>query len=191
VDVGANLGIHALVLSRCVGAEGRVFAYEPIAPIYQRLTANLALNGAGNVVTKPYGLGERTEVLRFDEHAGEFNIGKGRIDSRGSGAIQIRALDDELRGIEAPISLIKIDVEGFELAVLKGARELLQRHRPAILLEYNPGAYHLADVSACLPYAVRYEKVPVTCWESLVPIDPDAAPDRADLLITPARHATA
>jgi len=186
VDVGANLGLHALVLSRCVGAGGRVFAYEPLAPVYQRLTANLVLNGSDNVVTKPYGLGERTGTLRFNDRAGDFNIGKGRVDPGGSAMIPIRALDDDLRGLETPVSLIKIDVEGFEVAVLKGAQETLRRHRPVILMEYNPGAYRLADVTACLPYPVRYAKVPVTCWDTLAPVEPDSTRDRFDLLITPA-----
>jgi FkbM family methyltransferase len=186
VDIGANLGIHALVLSRCVGAEGRVFAYEPIASVYQRLTANLALNGAVNVAAKPYGLGDRPGTVRFDDHVGEFNIGKGRVDPRGPATIEVRTLDNEMRELNAPISLIKIDVEGFELAVLKGARETLQRHRPAILFEYNPEAYRLADIAACLPYPVRYAQAPVTCRDALAPVEPDEVRGRCDLLITPA-----
>jgi len=186
VDVGANLGLHALVLSRCVGIKGRVFAYEPLVPIYQRLTANLGMNNAVNVVTKPYGLGEQTGTIRFDDHAGDFNIGKGRVDPEGSAMIQIRSLDDDLRGLDTPVSLIKIDVEGFELAVLKGAQETLRRHTPVILMEYNPTAYKLADIAACLPYPVRYARVPLTYWDTLVPVDSDAVSDRADLLITPA-----
>jgi len=190
IDVGANLGIHTLVLSRCVGAAGRVIAYEPRAPIHQRLQANLALNHADNVVTKPCGLGERTETVRFDDHAGEFNIGKGRVAPQGGSTIDVRTLDEELRDLRGPVSLIKIDVEGAELAVLKGARETLQRHQPALLIEYNPGAYRLTDITACLPYPVRYELVPVTNWESVAPVMPGAVRERTDLLITPASPAT-
>jgi hypothetical protein len=83
IDIGANLGLHALVLSRCVGGNGHVFAYEPLAPIYQRLTANVGLNHAFNVVTRPYGLGDRSGTMRFNVHAGEFNIGKGRVARKG------------------------------------------------------------------------------------------------------------
>lgn len=81
---------------------------------------------------------------------------------------------------------IKPSVEGYELAVLKGALETLRRHRPVILMEYNPGAYRLADVAACLPYPARYAKVPTTYWDTLIPIELDAVRDRVDLLITPA-----
>lgn len=186
IDIGANLGLHALVLSRCVGDKGRVFAYEPLAPIYRRLTANVGLNHTVNVVTRPYGLGDRTGTLRFDDHIGEFNIGKGRVDPEGNTTIELRVLDEELRGVDVPVSLIKIDVEGFELAVLKGAQETLRRHRPVILMEFNPGAYRMSDIASCLPYPVRYETVPATAWDSLTPVEPDAVRDRVDLLITPA-----
>ena len=186
VDVGANLGIHTLVLSRCVDRNGRVYAYEPLESIYRRFTANLALNSAGNVVARPYGLGEKTETIPFDYYAGAFNIGKGRFDPGGDGTIQVRSLDDELRGVDAPVSVIKIDVEGYELSVLKGASETLRRHRPVLLIEYNPDAYRLAEVSACLPYPVRYATVPATCWDVLAPMEPDSVRHRADLLITPA-----
>jgi hypothetical protein len=95
-------------------------------------------------------------------------------------------LDDELRGVDAPVSLIKIDVEGFELAVLKGAQDTLRRHMPVILMEFNPNAYRMSDIAACLPYPVRYETVPATAWDALAPVEPDALHDRVDLLITPA-----
>jgi FkbM family methyltransferase len=189
IDIGANLGLHALVLSRCVGSQGRVFAYEPFAPIYRRLTANVGLNHAVNIVTRPYGLGERTGTMRFNDHVGEFNIGKGRVASEGNATIEIRALDDELRGVNAPVSLVKIDVEGFELAVLKGAQETLRRHTPVILMEYNPSAYRLSDIAASLPYPVRYEQVPATSWDALASVEPDGVRDRVDLLITPAARA--
>ena len=186
VDVGANLGIHTLVLSRCVDRNGRVYAYEPLESIYRRLTANLAVNSAVNVVAKPYGLGEKTETIPFNDYAGAFNIGKGRFDPGGDGTMQVRTLDDELRGVDAPVSVIKIDVEGYELSVLKGAAETLRRHRPVLLIEYNPDAYRLAEFSACLPYPVWYASVPVTCWGVLEPVEPESVRHRVDLLITPA-----
>ena len=186
VDVGANIGIHTLVLSRCVGRTGRVYAYEPLEALYRRLTTNLSLNSAGNVTARPYGAGEKAGTIAFDDHAGDFNIGKGRFDPGGAGTIQVRTLDDELRGVDAPVSLIKIDVEGYELPVLKGACDTLQRHRPVLLIEYNPDAYRLAEVEACLPYPVRFAKVPETRWDVLTPVQPDDIRTRGDVLITPA-----
>jgi tRNA G37 N-methylase Trm5 len=95
-DVGANVGLYAVALARRVGAMGRVIAYEPDAGNAELLRRNVALNDVEGVV----------EVRQAAE---------------GSSQVSVVTLDEELDRL----ALLKIDVEGFECAVLDGARSLL------------------------------------------------------------------
>jgi len=185
LDIGANLGIHSLVLSKCVGEEGAVFAYEPIETIYNRLTDNIALNRIDNIIARSVGIGDDHGEIGFDDQAGEFNIGKGRVDKNKSQTIQITSIDREVEGMDLPVSLIKIDVEGFELHVIKGAKETLRRYRPSVLCEFNPHAFSFGDLTNEIPYEAQYFKVPYTYWDKLRPIDNFHFKEPADILIIP------
>src|SRR3954471_15117416 len=65
IDVGANLGIHSLVMSRCVGEQGHVYSYEPGPDIARVFLENVALNGAGNITLRQHGLGSEPGFMRF------------------------------------------------------------------------------------------------------------------------------
>lgn len=151
VDVGANLGIHALVLAACVGDGGKVHAFEPLPPIATRLEENLKLNGVINVDVHREALGSTLGDVVFDSNPSDFNIGKGRVTPQGDITVPIGTLDDRLGSETLPVSMIKIDTEGYELEVIKGAAGLLNKHRPAVLMELNPGAYGLTDIRQHLP----------------------------------------
>jgi len=186
MDVGANLGIHSLVLSRCAGDRGQVLAYEPSDAIHGRLLGNIARNRAANIVPKKLGLWENSGSAGFEPRAGDFNIGKGQVRQDSARQVPVTTIDEEARGLGRPIDLIKIDVEGGELSVLKGARRTLAEHKPALIIEFNPGPYSLRDLAHEIPYDACYYRVPRTLRESLTRIrDLDCA-ERADLLIVPA-----
>ena len=80
IDVGANLGIHSLVLSTFVGGGGKVFAFEPVPSIRAMMEENLRINHITNVEVNEYALGNSTGEVSFEENAGDFNIGKGRVE---------------------------------------------------------------------------------------------------------------
>jgi FkbM family methyltransferase len=137
VDVGANIGTHAVPLARRVAPGGTVFAFEPQRLTYQMLCANAALNGVTNLVAHQVGVGDQegtcfvpppTEALRGN--IGNFNLEK---HHRGE-AVGVAPLD---AWSLPPIRLIKIDVEGMERKVLRGARKLIERDRPVIFVENN------------------------------------------------------
>ena len=151
VDVGANLGIHTLVLAACVGAGGKVHAFEPLPSIATRLEENLKLNGVAHVDLHREALGSRRGQVVFDSNPSDFNIGKGRVTPHGDITVPIGTLDARLGSETLPVSVIKIDTEGHELEVVKGAAGLLARHRPAVLMEFNPEAYGPADLRQHLP----------------------------------------
>ena len=130
LDVGANIGLMTLVAARAVGPSGGVFAFEPHPRIFERLLENIALSGVQNVTALRVALGaERSEreVYAYPD----VNIGRASLVlSNGGvacGKTAVMTLDDVLeeRGLRS-VRMMKVDVEGFELQVLKGATRLLQ-----------------------------------------------------------------
>jgi FkbM family methyltransferase len=185
IDIGANLGIHSLVLSKCVGEEGTVLSYEPISDIFRRLVDNVRLNGLANIVTKKIGVGGNAGQVGFEPNVGEFNIGKGHVDGNSPTTISITCIDDESRELPGPISMVKVDVEGFELSVLRGARSTLEMHTPAIVCEYNPNSFSFRDLTDTLPYDALYYRIPYTFWEELKPITAVNVDEPAEILVVP------
>jgi FkbM family methyltransferase len=136
IDVGANVGAVALVLAKKVGATGKVFAFEPGPPTVKRLVRNFALNPELAAVTEliPHGLGKTPGELWWTEEKG--NPGNALLDSTGSQRVIVETLDGYLRqrAVER-VDFLKIDVEGMEFEVAKGATESLHRFHPIIYYE--------------------------------------------------------
>lgn len=151
IDVGANLGIHALVLAACVGDGGKVYAFEPVPSICAKMKENLRLNRVSNVELHEGALGSSRGEVVFDANAADFNIGKGRVNLQGDITVPITTIDCQFGDVTLPVSMVKIDTEGHELEVLKGAVGLLGKHRPAILMEFNPESYSLLDIRHHIP----------------------------------------
>lgn len=140
LDIGANIGRTVLRAAVAVGPLGRVVGFEPDPLNFSRLQRNISLNPYTNIRLMPVGLGPQNTELKLFVSSGS-NRGGNRIAESGSGeysVVPVRRLDelsDELRLDR--VDLIKIDVEGFELNVLRGARALLQQFRPVLFLEVN------------------------------------------------------
>lgn len=148
VDVGANMGAHTLHLSSCVGRDGRVLAFEPTAEAYRRLTRNIAINPELSrrikamqtmlVATPDTALEPNVYAswpLRSPSDAHDLHLGVA-LSTEGA---NISTLDDAVAaaGLDR-VDLIKLDVDGHELDVLRGARTTLGRHHPAIVMELSP-----------------------------------------------------
>jgi FkbM family methyltransferase len=134
VEVGANIGCDTVALARKVGSTGRVFAFEPQRIIYQMLCANLAINGIWNVLAERAALGSAPGLLRVPpvDYSKPGNFGGVALQDQGAEPVQVLTLDAyQLERCD----LIKIDVEGMELEVLKGAAGTISRTRPAIYCE--------------------------------------------------------
>jgi FkbM family methyltransferase len=134
IDAGAHIGTHSLGLSRFVGPDGRVFAFEPQRKLYRELVYNLRLNGITNVIPLRFALGDHADVVEMSP-AVKGNEGGTGVGTGGDKA-ELRALDS------VPftnVSVIKIDVEGFEDHVLDGARLTIARWRPVIVIEIQGG----------------------------------------------------
>lgn len=137
-DVGANIGFVSLAASRMVGATGIVFAFEPHPKTFSRLQENIALNAAENVRALNLALGATAMEREVYEYPDQ-NIGRtSLILSNGgvsSGKAKVDTLDNTISAAGIPpAKLMKIDVEGFELSVLKGATQFLQGSGSPILI---------------------------------------------------------
>ena len=133
-DVGAFHGLLTIYFARQAKL---VVSWEPNARNRARLTQNVQINSFSNVIVRPYGLSAKSmqAVMTFDPLTpGMASIDSGLASGGNQETIELRALDDE-QGLDAP-DFVKIDVEGFELEVLKGSVRTLER-RPDLFLEMH------------------------------------------------------
>jgi FkbM family methyltransferase len=160
-DIGANIGLFSVVLGRAVGPTGRVVAAEPVAANAERARRNFALNGLDNVQIVAAAIGDTTGSvsLNLSDDAAYPSIGM-VAESRGNGRVvdvPLRRLDDIWRELGEPaVRFIKIDVEGAEEAVLRGAMRLLTNAGPTLLLEANdaPALENLRRLLSPLGYTL-------------------------------------
>jgi len=137
VDVGANIGTYSLLASRIVGASGQVYAFEPCSRNIARLKENLALNQITNVRVLTKALSSTSGSLDlFDRHDPGNSGTTSAIPFEGASKITVACttFDEELA--DAPIDLIKMDIEGWEDKAILGGKKLFGRTRlPAIICE--------------------------------------------------------
>lgn len=141
IEVGANMGIHTIPLAAQLAKQDRnLIAFEPQTVIFQQLCANLALNGLMNVRALPYACGSENGPLMFEvpdyRKIGNFGA-TSMTDSIASPSRQEIVQCVRLDAIvgEGDVGLIKIDVEGHELEVLKGCEGIFSRCHPFVYVE--------------------------------------------------------
>jgi FkbM family methyltransferase len=133
-DVGANQGSYSMVMDRWVGEKGGVFAFEPEPHNLKILSSNIEKNHCHKVKVVPYALGEtRGRLKLFGGASTTATLVENDQSSRKDFTIiDVITLDEYCRDSKVEPSIIKIDVEGFELQVLKGAKETLLRNQDKI-----------------------------------------------------------
>lgn len=147
VEIGANMGTHSVDMARAC-APGAFYAFEPQPRIFQILCANLALNDIGNAFAYPEGCGESegVAVVPLVDYGKTGNFGGLSLQPDGTHGIKVRIRP--LDALELPsCGLIKIDVEGFEPQVLRGARQTVARCRPILYVENDRGAQQQEVIS--------------------------------------------
>jgi FkbM family methyltransferase len=147
VDVGANIGIYSQFFSRCVGPTGAVHSFEPSPDNFKRLRA--ATHTLPNVRLLQAAVGEHSdnaELYLSDKLNVDHRTYMADGRSRRTRPIQIVALDDYFKPGER-VDLIKMDIQGYELHALRGARRLLQENPDInLLLEFWPAGLEQAGV---------------------------------------------
>lgn len=133
VDVGANIGIISLFASKLLNKNGKVFAFEPMPPTLELMKENIINNSISNIEVFPFAcsnIGETKFIVQNDENN---RGGASLCNNKSKRSTQVKSiiLDDFLE--EVP-DLIKIDVEGHELEVLKGLERTINNENPPILI---------------------------------------------------------
>jgi len=179
LDIGANMGCHTLRMAQLVGETGQVVAFEPMSAAYGKLARNIQLNPFSNIVA------EKTGLSSSD---GEIEIAfatSWRLDLKPDHAraerVSLMTLDGYVTahpGLFSRLDCIKLDVDGFEEAVLHGARDTLLRYRPVILMEMGSDSMG----------AVRY--LQVQDYSFLTESGAEILPDTISLPETPGRRPT-
>ena len=148
LDVGANVGAYTILFALWA-SEGRVVAFEPSPDARAGLQRHVRLNGTGDrVAIEPLALAAETGTATFRLHA---FTGMDALDERGGeGCIEVRTttLDEYCAANDLRPDVIKIDVEGAELAVLRGARRTLASGAAAVFVEFHPAAWAATGLSA-------------------------------------------
>jgi FkbM family methyltransferase len=141
LDVGTNIGEVLLNCAQIVGGSGKVFGFEPHPVTYDKLMRNINLNRFNNLEVFPVGLSEKHQKYEMYEVI-PGNMGANRVlqqapeNASRSLTIDTLPLDEWIEENKiARVDFIKIDVEGFEWAVLQGAKETLQKFRPVLFIE--------------------------------------------------------
>lgn len=138
IDIGANTGQHSMMISRY---SKEVHAFEPWEPILKRFRQMVERNGIKNISIHAYGLGDENSKKPFFK-PGENNLGTGSFvegfNSENSleGELEIQKGDDAFAKEQiTSVSVIKMDIEGYEKLALLGLRQTLTRHRPILMFE--------------------------------------------------------
>lgn len=141
-DVGTNIGETLLNFGMLVGSGGFVYGFEPDEHNFKNVLKNIGLNGLKNLHVFNLGVSDRKESVKLyqvDDH----NLGMNRILSEAEArnfstfsTIETDTLDNIARENKIDrVDLIKIDIEGYEMHALRGAFQLLKRHRPRLFVE--------------------------------------------------------
>jgi FkbM family methyltransferase len=146
VDIGANIGLFSLYASKKIGSKGLVIAFEPAKQTHNRMLDNIQLNGLDNIKSFQLGLSDKNEILELnistDGHEA-WNTFVPSTDNMFSlkEMVEVKSFDSFLEDNSFDInniSLVKLDVEGFEINVLKGSVDLLKsQNAPVFMIEFT------------------------------------------------------
>jgi len=154
-DIGANVGYFSLLAAVLAGADGKVYAFEPLPRNIAFLRKHVALNQLDTI---------EVYEAAVSDHAGEasFDLGSstamGHLADSGELKVQMVCLDELLsNGQVSPPDYMKVDVEGAEYVALSGARKLLAEFHPILFLDTHNREAHQATISLLKAFDYRFE----------------------------------
>jgi len=135
LEIGSNIGTNVVPLARRVGPQGTVIAFEPQRQVHQMLCANVALNGLAKVIAPWGAAGAEAGSIRVPsiDYEARGNFGGVSLAAEGAGE-RVRVMTVDGLKVKA-CRLMKIDVEGMEIDVLKGAARTIARLQPRLYVE--------------------------------------------------------
>lgn len=156
VDIGSNFGYYSLIAARCVGPAGKVFAIEPTSKTFNRLKRNIELNRFTNIVPLQNAISSKNETIPMnvsqDGNDAWNSLTKPDKDGKFvTEEVEAITLDTLIigNGLSTITKMIKIDVEGWEVELLKGGSEFLASLKaPVFQIEFNDRALSNAGYSS-------------------------------------------
>jgi FkbM family methyltransferase len=137
LDIGAYVGWYAIQAARAVGPSGQVVAIEPDLRNRLQLENNISLNGITNATIVPLAAWSHTGKVKWQGDSAE-PVWHKIDESSGIGVVDAVTVDDLVRRCALKrVDWIKLDVEGAEVEVLKGAEQSIQRYHPALFIEVH------------------------------------------------------
>jgi FkbM family methyltransferase len=131
-DVGAHVGYFTVLMGDIVGSGGKVIAFEPRGLNLGYLQRHVTVNNCDNVKIVSKALGEHSGHAKLETRTGS---GTGYISDTGDEDVEITSIDELVdSGALPPPTFLKIDVEGGEMAVLRGAKNVIEKQRPRMIL---------------------------------------------------------
>lgn len=179
LDIGANMGCHTLRMAQLVSETGQVVAFEPMSTAYSKLTRNIQLNRFSNIVAEKTGLSSSNgEAEIAFATSWRLDLKSGDVRAERVSFITLDSYVTTHPGLFSRLDCIKLDVDGFEEAVLRGAQDTLLRYRPVILMEIGSDSMG----------AVRY--LQVQDYSFLTESGAEILPDTISMPETPGRRPT-
>lgn len=156
IDIGCNFGLYSLVASKKVGREGKVFAFEPVSKTHERLERNIRLNRIKNITPTKAAISSTSCTMpmsiSLDGHDAWNSLTKpARGEKFLTEEVKTITLDDFVQenDLHDKIKMIKIDVEGWECEVIKGAiKTLTSELSPVLQVEFSEPALEAAGTSS-------------------------------------------
>lgn len=140
LDIGAQSGFYTLLLSKLVGPQGNVVAFEPFPANFRVLAENVRLNGLSNVIPRQEAVSAQSGELSLTMPPGQANLLAGPLlagEATQDVIVRAVSLDDWASASGSQINFLKMDIEGAETDVLRGAQRVLHDHRPIMVIELH------------------------------------------------------
>lgn len=158
LDIGANIGYFTAILAECVGSSGAVHAVEALAPLYELIKKSQSHNRWSNVHAYNCALGDKNDSVFFLVNS--INPGGSCIISAGEAAVKMKVRPQSVINVQTEtldelllkqaslerVDYIKMDVEGAEDAVLRGAQKLIAQFKPKMSIEFSPTRYRMQGI---------------------------------------------
>ena len=149
LDVGANTGYYSLIFSHLVGGTGHVVSFEPTQNFRTLLLRNLDANDVKNVSVQSYGLSDKNNIVEIGigDYSATIHASQKEEVNVGCETIEVKRLDDVFDHLNLDrINFVKIDVDGHEFFSMEGAKSILTRYKPKMVIEVSHLHYLEAGV---------------------------------------------
>jgi len=155
VDIGANIGLFTLIASHKVGKNGQVYSFEPCSKTYQRLVKNIDLNEMSNAKCFQIALSDHTGQVEMNMSLDGYDAWNSIVKPTAGDSFTVETVRtvkwDEFaheHNLMGRVTMMKIDVEGWESHVLSGGRECFERtDAPVLQIEFTDEASQSAGTS--------------------------------------------